>query len=88
MSTRIDTVFLPVRNIEKAVQWYQEKLGSFLAHVAVIKTGEITFKLHSADLQAVYEGLKKNGVEVSEIRDYGSFYLKDLDGNLIAVSSH
>jgi catechol-2,3-dioxygenase len=86
ISPRIDRVFLPVQNINKAAQWYQEKLGWLLTRaVASIKVGEIT--LHTADLQKAYEGLKNSGVEVSELRDYGGFYIKDLDGNRIAISS-
>jgi catechol-2,3-dioxygenase len=93
--SQIDTVFLPVRSIEKTTRWYQEKLGWLMEwkniEVASFKpVTEITFNLYTQNIQTASEMLKKNGVEVSEILDYGNaqyFYFKDLDGNLISVSS-
>lgn len=72
---RIDTIFVPTRDMSQAVKWYVDVLG-----------GEPGWQ---GDY-GVYDYLKKHGVKVEEVKEYGAKYFAffDIDGNRLEVCEY
>jgi catechol 2,3-dioxygenase-like lactoylglutathione lyase family enzyme len=83
--TRIDTVFLPVRDVSRAAAWYRDTLGLGLLWeqpgVACLKMGETPLTL----LQHRFPGVLEPGPEDGEFRPLSdlsfNFYAPDIEAS-------
>ncbi|MFD2043263.1 VOC family protein [Ornithinibacillus salinisoli] len=113
IKNKINTVFVPVRDIGKAKNWYENILGVkgevMHGHLFVAdmkdtglildempawrsKGEDITpfrapaVQFGTDDIEASYQFMKENGVELVGEIQYGHFFVfKDLDGNMLMV---
>ncbi|MGN8644840.1 VOC family protein [Gracilibacillus sp. HCP3S3_G5_1] len=111
---RIDTVFVPTRNIAKALDWYitvlegtpgwQSEKGEYQCiefgdtSITLFLTDEQVyfqprrslFNFYVKDVKIAYNHLKKNGVKVEEMKEYGARYFAfyDIDGNCLEVCEY
>ncbi len=81
---RIDSVFLPVKDLDKAVKWYQDKFGLELAwktdEVASFRLGETPLTL----LQYAFPGLSKEPKDFHFIPSTGILFNLYVDNILEA----
>ena len=111
---RIDTVFVPTRDIDQALKWYVEILGGDPGwkaddgdyqsivfgdtSITLFHTNEemyfqerhCTFNFYVPNAVDAYEHLKKHGVKVEEVKEYGVKYFAffDDDGNRLEVCEY
>jgi catechol 2,3-dioxygenase-like lactoylglutathione lyase family enzyme len=81
------------------LRWYVQETGYAAINIGetpltLVKANEVKpatyspFNFYTPDINKAYEELKRNGVDVEEIVDYGdvlSFNFKDPDGHILGV---
>ncbi|MFO1445220.1 VOC family protein [Bacillus sp. Bva_UNVM-123] len=111
---RIDTVFVPTRDIDEALKWYVNILGGepgwrgdhgeyqsvafgdtsitlFLTDDQIyFQERRSAFNFYVRNAVEAYEYLKKHGVEVEDVKEYGAKYFAffDVDGNRLEVCEY
>ncbi|MCU0498549.1 MAG: VOC family protein [Anaerolineae bacterium] len=81
-----DTVFLPVKDVQKAAQWYHETFGHTIGWHNLRITETFAWLLSTPDATQIYAALKAKGIEVEIRQDQGAIaalVLRDLDGNAL-----
>jgi predicted enzyme related to lactoylglutathione lyase len=90
MDWKLELVFVPVSDVDRAKDFYVNKVG-FNADFDERPSSSIRFVQLTppvSDIQAAHRQLKANGVDVSDVdvQDWGHFvYFADPDGNRWAV---
>lgn len=82
----VDTMFLPVKDVQKAAQYYHETFGQTIGWHNLSLTEALGWSLSTSNADQVYAALQAKGVEVeiAARNDQGgiaALVLRDLDGH-------